>query len=70
MASGEFGATITFVANIPGETQTLATAIYTTTQDPDGAADTWRLTAIAVVIAVVALTLSEVFARGVGRRSL
>ena len=38
-AIGEFGATITFVANIPGETQTIATAIYSSTQDPDGAAD-------------------------------
>ena len=41
-AIGEFGATITFVANIPGETQTLATAIYNTTQDPAGAGATWR----------------------------
>ena len=63
-AIGEFGATITFVANIPGETQTLATLIYNTTQDPDGAPATWRLTAIAVVIAVVALAGSEGLARG------
>jgi molybdate transport system permease protein len=67
-AIGEFGATITFVANIPGETQTLATAIYNTTQDPDSAGSTWRLTAVAVVIAVVALTASEIFARGFGGR--
>jgi molybdate transport system permease protein len=65
-AIGEFGATITFVANIPGETQTLATLIYTTTQDPDGAGATWRLAAIAVAISVVALVLSEALARGVG----
>lgn len=58
-AIGEFGATITFVANIPGQTQTLATAIYNTTQDPDGGAATWRLTGVAIAIAVVALTLSE-----------
>ena len=63
-AIGEFGATITFVANVPGETQTLATLIYNTTQDPDGAPATWRLTAIAVVIAVVALAASEGLARG------
>jgi molybdate transport system permease protein len=67
-AIGEFGATITFVANIPGETQTLATAIYNTTQDPDGAPSTWRLTVVAVVIAVVALTASEGLARAFGSR--
>ena len=65
-AIGEFGATITFVANIPGETQTLATAIYNTTQDPEGAPATWRLTVVAVLIAVVALTASEGLARGFG----
>ena len=43
-AIGEFGATITFVANIPGQTQTLATAIYSATQDPAGEPTTWRLT--------------------------
>ena len=59
---GEFGATITFVANIPGQTQTIASAIYTSTQDPDGAATTWRLTAVAVAIAVVALIVSEILA--------
>jgi hypothetical protein len=47
-AIGEFGATITFVANIPGQTQTIATAIYSATQDPAGAATTWRLTGIAL----------------------
>ena len=54
-AIGEFGATITFVANIPGETQTLATAIYSSTQDPAGARTTWRLTGVAIVIAFAAL---------------
>jgi molybdate transport system permease protein len=68
-AIGEFGATITFVANIPGQTQTLATAIYTTTQDPESAGDTWRLTAVAVAIAVVALAVSETLARGFGARA-
>ena len=67
-AIGEFGATITFVANIPGETQTLATAIYNTTQDPGSAGGTWRLTGVAIVIAVVALTASEALARGFGGR--
>ncbi len=61
-AIGEFGATITFVANIPGQTQTIATAIYTATQDPNGDATTWRLTGVALAIAFVALFASEAFA--------
>lgn len=61
-AIGEFGATITFVANIPGQTQTIATAIYSATQDPDGAPTTWRLTGIALAIAFVALLASEALA--------
>jgi molybdate transport system permease protein len=67
---GEFGATITFVANIPGETQTLATAIYVSTQVPGGDAATWRLTLIAIVIAVAAIVGSEALASrlGPGRR--
>ena len=68
-AIGEFGATITFVANIPGQTQTLATRIYTATQDPTGAAETWRLTAVAVAIAFVALLLSEALESRAARRS-
>jgi molybdate transport system permease protein len=64
-AIGEFGATITFVANIPGETQTIATAIYSATQDPAGAAQTWRLTLIALAIAFVALIVSEALAERV-----
>ena len=68
-AIGEFGATITFVANIPGETQTLATAIYNTTQDPAADGATWRLTGVAVAIAVVALSLSEGLARRFGARA-
>ena len=66
-AMGEFGATITFVSNIPGETQTLPSAIYTFTQVPGGDAGALRLTLISIVIAMVALVASEVLARRVGR---
>ena len=52
---GEFGATITFVSNIPGETETLPLAIYTLTQVPGGDAQALRLSIIAVVLSVVAL---------------
>jgi molybdate transport system permease protein len=62
-ALGEFGATITFVSNIPGETQTIASAIYTTTQTPGAEAATLRLTVIAIIIAAAALGLSEYLAR-------
>ncbi len=62
-ALGEFGATITFVSNIPGETRTIATAIYTSTQTPGGDAAALRLTLIAVGIAMAALVLSELCAR-------
>ncbi len=64
-AMGEFGATITFVSNIPGETQTLPSAIWTLTQVPGGEAAALRLCAISVVISVVALILSEALARRV-----
>jgi len=64
-AMGEFGATITFVSNIPGETQTLPSAIYTYTQVPGGDAGALRLTAISVAISLVALIASEIFARRV-----
>jgi molybdate transport system permease protein len=67
-AMGEFGATITFVSNIPGETQTLASAIYTFTQVPGGDLGALRLTLVAVVIAMAALLVSELLARGVSRR--
>ena len=60
---GEFGATITFVSNIPGETRTLPLAIYTYTQVPGGDAMALRLSAIAVVLSLVALLASEVLAR-------
>ena len=62
-AMGEFGATITFVSNIPGETQTLPTAIYTFTQVPGGEAGAMRLTVISVAISVAALLGSELMAR-------
>ncbi|HST43786.1 MAG TPA: molybdate ABC transporter permease subunit [Luteimonas sp.] len=58
-ALGEFGATITFVSNIPGETQTLSSAIYGLLQVPDGEAGIWRLAAVAVAISLLALLLSE-----------
>ncbi len=64
---GEFGATITFVSNIPGETQTLPSAIYTLTQVPGGDAGALRLTAISIVISMAALLLSEILARRAGR---
>ena len=56
---GEFGATITFVSNIPGETQTLPLAIYTFTQVPGGDAQALRLSIIAVLLSVFALAMSE-----------
>ena len=65
---GEFGATITFVSNIPGETQTLPSAIYTFTQVPGGDAGALRLTFISIAISMVALIVSEALARRVGRR--
>jgi molybdate transport system permease protein len=67
-AMGEFGATITFVSNIPGETQTLPSAIYTFTQVPGGDAGALRLTAVSVAIALVALLASEWLARRAQRR--
>lgn len=65
---GEFGATITFVSNIPGETQTLPTAIYTFTQIPGGDAGALRLTLVSVLISCVALLMSDFLARRVARR--
>ena len=67
-AMGEFGATITFVSNIPNETQTLPSAIYTFTQVPGGDEGALRLTLISIVISMLALVASEVLARRVGRR--
>ena len=67
-ALGEFGATITFVSNIPGQTQTLPSAIYTVLQLPGGDGAAARLVVISVVLALGALGLSEVFARRAARR--
>ncbi len=67
-AIGEFGATITFVANIPGQTQTLPSAIYAMLQVPGGEAGAARLVLIAVVIAIAALIGSEVLARRLKQR--
>jgi molybdate transport system permease protein len=67
-ALGEFGATITFVSNIPGETQTISAAIYTLTQVPGGDAAAFRLVVVAIVISLAALVASEWFARRAGMR--
>jgi molybdate transport system permease protein len=64
---GEFGATITFVSNIPGETQTLPTLIYTLTQIPGGDAGAFRLTLISVAISMLALLAAEFLARRLAR---
>ena len=66
-AMGEFGATITFVSNIPGETQTLPSAIYTFTQVPGGNAGALRLTLVSIAIAMTALIASEILARRISR---
>ena len=62
-ALGEFGATITFVSNIPGETQTISAAIYTYTQVPEGDANALRLTVVSIVIALTALIAAELIHR-------
>jgi molybdate transport system permease protein len=69
-ALGEFGATITFVSNIPGETRTLPAAIYTFTQVPGGDGPAMRLVLIAIAVSMLALLVSEALARRVTRRSL
>ena len=60
---GEFGAVITFAANVPGQTQTLPLAIYAALQSPDGDGAALRLAGLSIAIAVVALALAEVIAR-------
>jgi molybdate transport system permease protein len=65
---GEFGATITFVSNIPGETRTLSLAIYSFTQTPGGELAALRLTLIAVVVSMAALLASELLGRMLARR--
>jgi molybdate transport system permease protein len=67
-AMGEFGATITFVANIPGQTQTLPSAIYTFLQVPGGDPQAFRLVLVAIAVAMLALVASELMARAVARR--
>ncbi|MDZ7907116.1 MAG: molybdate ABC transporter permease subunit [Gemmobacter sp.] len=67
-AMGEFGATITFVSNIPGQTQTLPSAIYAFLQVPGGEGPALRLAVVAIVIAMAALLLSEWVSRAVARR--
>ena len=67
-AIGEFGATITFVSNIPGETQTISSAIYSLIQTPDGDTAALRLVIVSIVIAVAALIGAEWFARRATQR--
>jgi molybdate transport system permease protein len=67
-AIGEFGATITFVSNIPGETQTISSAIYSLIQTPDGDTAALRLVIVSAVIAVAALIGAEIFARRATQR--
>ena len=67
-AMGEFGATITFVSNIPGQTQTLPSAIYSFLQTPNGEAQAARLVWVSIGIAMTALVLSEWLGRVVARR--
>ncbi|MDQ0252193.1 molybdate transport system permease protein [Sphingomonas kyeonggiensis] len=66
-ALGEFGATITFVSSVPGETQTLPLAIYAALQMPDGEAQVLRLAGISVLLSLAALLASELIARRAGR---
>jgi molybdate transport system permease protein len=67
-AMGEFGATITFVSNIPGQTQTLPSAIYAFLQVPGGDGQAFRLVLVAIAVAMGALIASEWIARRVARR--
>lgn len=67
-AMGEFGATITFVSNIPGETRTVPSAIYAFLQVPGGEGSAWRLVIVSVLVAMGALLVSELLARRVAAR--
>jgi len=67
-AMGEFGATITFVSNIPGQTRTLPTAIYTFLQVPGGESSAARLAVVSIAVAMTALVASEWLARRLARR--
>lgn len=64
---GEFGATITFVSNVPGQTQTLPLAIYSALQLPGGEGQVLRLAVIAIVLSLAALVISEILARRAAR---
>ncbi|MWC45202.1 molybdate ABC transporter permease subunit [Sphingomonas carotinifaciens] len=64
---GEFGATITFVSNVPGETATLPLAIYSALQRPGGETIVWRLAGVSVALSLIALVASEMLARRMGR---
>ena len=64
---GEFGATITFVSNVPGQTQTLPLAIYSALQQPGADALVWRLSAVSVGLSLIALVASELLTRRAGR---
>ena len=68
-AMGEFGATITFVANIPGETQTLPSAIYSLTQTPGGDSAALRLTLVSIIVSLGAVLVSEFLVRRAARRT-
>jgi molybdate transport system permease protein len=65
---GEFGATITFVSNIPGQTRTLPIALYTLTQVPGSDLPAWRLAGLSVIVALAALICSEMLSRRMGHR--
>ena len=67
---GEFGATITFVSNIPGETQTIPTAIYFLVQEPGGDVPALRLTIVSILISMAALFASEALTERATRRAL
>jgi molybdate transport system permease protein len=66
---GEFGAVITFAANIPGQTQTLPLAIYTALEAPGGEMEAARLAVCSIVLALAGLTLSELAAARIGGRA-
>ena len=67
-AMGEFGAVITFAANIPGQTQTLPLAIYAVLQEPGGEAQAWRLAAMSFAVAMLGLAAAEFLQRRARRR--
>jgi molybdate transport system permease protein len=65
---GEFGATITFAGNIPGQTRTIPLAIYTAVQSPDGTGSALRLVIISIVLSLAALIISEMLTTRIARR--